>query len=167
MAWAAWASGVDRLLHVAGLDALTRHVTDNGSQVTLAQAALGIGVLARPGLTGGVAAGGQIVGDQVRARTFHVRRVNGQPGSDLLQHRRQPILAHRLALPAAPVLIPDRLPSVPQLPSRVHRHPRIRLHRHTVVTARGFTGVSAHSRGTVARARSAPGTGSPNGSDAL
>ncbi len=105
------------------------------------------------GLAGRVPAGGQVVGDQLRTGAFGVRRVGCQPGGDLLQLGGQALLGHRLTLPPAPVLIPDRPPPLPRLPRRVHRHPTPHLHHHTVVTAGGLAGVPADPSGAPRSAR--------------
>ena len=127
--------GVDRLLHVGDLDVLAGDGADDRADEPLAQPPLGVSVLGRPRPGGRVPARRQIIGDQVRAGPFQVRRIRGQPLGDPGQLGRQLLLGRRLALPPAAVLPPHRTPPVPLRPRRVHRDPALQLHHHTATTS--------------------------------
>ena len=109
--------GVDRLLHVGDLDVLAGDGGDDRGHEPLAQPPLGVGVLGRPRPGGRVPARRQVIGDQVRAGPFQVRRISGQPLGDLGQLGRQLLLGRRLALAPPPVLLPHRPPPVPLPPA--------------------------------------------------
>jgi hypothetical protein len=129
--------GVDDLLHVPRLNVLAQRVADHRDSKPLAQPALGVRVLAGPPPVGGQAVGVEVVRDQVGAGTLHVRRVGGQPLGDLLQPGGQPLPGHRLALPAAAVLVPDRAPPVLAFPRGVDRDAVLQLDHRVPVAAGG------------------------------
>ena len=132
--------GVDRPLHVGGLDVLAGQAADHRGHEPGAQPALGIGVLAGPRLPPPVRR--QVPGDQVGTGPLHVRRVGLEPLDDLLQLGGQLLLGHRLTEPPPAVLCPDRPPRLPIPLRRVHRHPALQLHHHTACCLAGHAGSS-------------------------
>jgi hypothetical protein len=129
--------GVDHLLRVPGFDVLAGHAADHRGGEPLAQAALGVRVLAGPPPVGGQAVGVQVVRDQAGAGPLHVRRVGGQPLGELFQPGGQPLLGRRVALPPLAVLVPDRPPTVLAFPRGVHGDPALELDHRVAVAAGG------------------------------
>ena len=97
----------------------------------MAQAALGVGVLAGPSVFRGEPVRVQVMADQVRAGPLGVHRAGGEPFGDLFQLDGQPGLRHRLPEPALPVLGERRPPRLPLSLRRIHRDPLTRLHHQT------------------------------------
>ena len=103
--------GVDDLLHVPDRDVVAAEPGDDRDCEPLAQAALGMGVLAGPLPVDPEPVRGQVVGDQVRAAQRHVGRIGLQPLGDVGQPGGELVLGRRLALLPLAVLVPDRPPA--------------------------------------------------------
>ena len=75
----------------------------------------------------GESVGVEVVGDEIGARSSHVRRVGAESFSDLLQFGGELFLNHRFALLPFPRLVPDGTPPTALRPGGVHRDPAIHL----------------------------------------
>jgi hypothetical protein len=120
-------AGVDHFLRVADRDVLAGDRVDDRGGVPLAQASLGVGVLARPPVCHRETVRVEVPGDQVGAGAGHVRRAHDEPLPDLLQLRGELLLRDGLALLPFAFLVPDRPPPAALVPERVHGDPEVEL----------------------------------------
>jgi hypothetical protein len=114
-------------VHVPRRDVLAADPRDDREGEPLAQATLGVRVLAGPLPLDREPVSGQVERDQVSAAQRRVGRIGIQPLGDLRQLGGELFLGRRLALLPLAVLVPDRPPAAVFLAGRVHRDPVLRL----------------------------------------
>jgi hypothetical protein len=120
---------------------------DDRCGVPLAQAPLGVGVLARPPVGRREPVRVEVPGDQVGARLGHVRGARGEPLPDLLELGGELALGDRLALLPLAVLLPDRPPPAAFLPGRVDGDPEVQLDDFPVAPGGGAGLGTSHPAG--------------------